>query len=250
MLAFFQDVFAPPRHLILLVIASWVGLLLAESRASRHGLKQESINGLAFHGVIGFVIGGRVLFALQNFSAFSKSPWSLVAINPDLFDTSGGLAVILLIVLIYGQRHQLPAWALLDAFAPFFAVMAIGLGLSHLAAGTAFGIPTQAPWGIDLWNAKRHPTQMYETFASTLTFLLIWLKGQSPRPGLDFLIFAACTAGWQLFLSSFRADSTLVFNGFHREQILAWVILAVCFGLIEWRLAAPNRSDTIQQKTA
>jgi phosphatidylglycerol:prolipoprotein diacylglycerol transferase len=250
MLALFQDVFAPPRHLILLVIASWVGLLLAESRANRHGLKQENINSLAFHGIIGFVIGGRLLFVLQNLSAFSKSPLSLVAINPDLFDTSAGLAVTLLIALIYGQRHQLSAWSVLDAFTPFFAIMSIGLGLSHLAAGTAFGLPTQAPWAIDLWNAKRHPTQMYETLASTLTFVLIWSKRQSLRPGLNFLIFTACTAGWQMFLFTFRADGALVFNGFHREQVLAWLVLALCFGLIEWRLTAPLKSHPTQQKTA
>jgi len=240
MLTSFQDIFAPPRHLILLVIAAWAGLLLTERRAQRHGIETEQINGLAFYSIIGFVIGGRILFAIQNFSAFNKSPASLLAVNPDLFDLTGGLATAVMIGLIYGQRNQLPVWSLLDAFTPFFAALMIGVGFSHLASGTAFGMPTELPWGMELWNARRHPTQIYEIIASASTFALVWIRRPSPYRGVDFLFFTAITAGWHLFLSAFRADSTLVLNGFHREQVLALFTLAACFVLIEWRLTLPD----------
>jgi phosphatidylglycerol---prolipoprotein diacylglyceryl transferase len=219
------------------VIATWVGLTLAEKRAERHGINRDDLNNLTFYGVIGFVLGGRILFALQNFSAFTKDPLGLISINPDLFDLSGALAAAFIVVFVYVQRHRLSMWPLLDALTPLFAMIAIGLGLSHLAAGTAFGLPANnLPWAIDLWNDKRHPTQIYETLASTLTLGLLWAKKPNPRPGVDFLIFTALTAAWQLFLSGFRADSTLIFNGLHREQLMAWMVLALCFVLLEFRL--------------
>jgi phosphatidylglycerol:prolipoprotein diacylglycerol transferase len=114
---------------------------------------------------------------------------------------------------------------MLDALTPLFAVLAIGLSLSHLAAGTAFGSPTTLPWGIDLWNATRHPSQIYELIASLIIFELIWFRKTSPT-GFDFLFFAALTAGVRLFLEAYRGDSTLIFGGVRVAQLIAWLVLA------------------------
>ncbi len=242
MLTIFRQLFAPPRHMILLVLAAWIGLSLAEKRADRHGISREDLNNLTFYGLIAFIIGGRIFFALQNLPAFAKSPLGIFSINPDLFDPLGGWALAVIAAVVYGQRRKLGLWSTLDALTPFFAVLAIGLGCSHLAAGTAFGIPTNLPWGINLWNARRHPTQIYEILASLLTFFLLWFQRQNPRPGILFLTFAALTAGWNLFIQAFRGDSTLIFNGVRQGQVIAWGVLAISFVLIEIRLARGNTS--------
>jgi phosphatidylglycerol:prolipoprotein diacylglycerol transferase len=115
-------------------------------------------------------------------------------------------------------------------------MLSIGLGLGHLAAGTAFGKETDLPWGINLWNATRHPTQIYETLASILTFILLWLKKHDPRPGILFIAFATLTSGSQLFVQAFRGDSTMIFNSLRQEQVIAWVLLAICFMVFESRV--------------
>jgi phosphatidylglycerol:prolipoprotein diacylglycerol transferase len=236
MITLFRDLFAPPRHMILLVLAAWIGLSLAEKRAERNGIHKDDLNSLTFYGLIAFIIGGRVSFALQNIPAFTKSPLSLFSINPDLFDPIGALATAFIASLVFGQRRRLSFWSTLDALTPFFAILAAGLGLSHLAAGTAFGTPSDLPWAIDLWNASRHPTQIYESLASLFIFLLIWLKKHEPRPGILFLIYAALTSGQHVFLQAFRGDGTLILNGLRQNQILAWVVSAVCFVLLESRM--------------
>jgi phosphatidylglycerol:prolipoprotein diacylglycerol transferase len=236
MLTLFRNLFAPPRHLILLFITAWIGLTFAEKRTERYGVSKHDLNNITFYSLIAFVIGGRLSFVLQNMSAFTKSPLSVISINPDIFDPLGGLAVATIVAFIYGQRRGLLLWNTLDALTPFFAVLAIGIGLSHLAAGTAFGKETDLAWGIDLWNATRHPTQIYETLASLLIFGLVWFQKQNTRPGILFLTFAALTAASQLFIQAFRGDSTLIFNGLRQGQIIAWVALAVIFILFEYRL--------------
>lgn len=238
MLEAFQTLFTPPRHMILLVIATWLGLSLAERRTDQHGISKEHLNDITFYGLAAFVIGGRISYVLQNTSAFSKNPLDIISINPNLFDLAGALAAAFIVTLVYGQRKQLAFWNILDALTPFFAVIFIGLALSHLAARTAFGLPTEQPWGIDMWNESRHPTQLYDALASSLILVLLWLFKPNLHPGVHFLLFTILTALSQLVLQAFRANYIVIFNGFRQEQVLAWFVLLAGFILIEIRLAA------------
>ena len=226
MISLFRSLFAPPRHLILLLAAFWIGLTLAEKRSERYRISKEALNNIVFYSLFGYILGGRLLYALSNLSVFMQSPLSLFSLNLDLFDPLAGLAVAFLVGLVYGSRQKLPFWSALDALTPLCATLAIGLALSHLAAGTAFGSPTNLPWGIELWNATRHPAQIYELIASLLIFSWIWFRKADSPSGISFLTFAALTAAARLFLEAFRGDSTLTVGGLRFAQVIAWLVLA------------------------
>ena len=233
MITLFRSLFAPPRHLILMLAAVWVGLALAEKRVERHHLTKEALNNLVYYSVLGYILGGRLLFVLGNLPAFSDNPLNIFSLNIDLFDPFGALAIAVIVGFVYGQRQKLSLWSTLDALTPFFAILAIGLSLSHLAAGTAFGSPTNVPWGMELWNANRHPTQVYELIAGVLIFAFVWLRDPGPSSGSDFLWFTSLTAGAHLFIDAFRGDSTLVFAGLRLSQIVAWLVLAAALFAFE-----------------
>lgn len=235
MLTIFRNLFAPPRDLILIMAAIWVGLILAEKRNSEHGISSDDLNNIVFYPLIGYVLGGRVLFVLENLSAFTQNPRSLISINLDLFDPVGGTVVALLVALIYGQRRKLQLWSTLDALTPLFAVFALGLGLAHLASGSAFGKETSLPWGIQLWGAERHPSQIYEILAALLILGLLWFQRADPYPGIRFLTFSALISGSRLFLDAFRGDSTLVLSGIRLAQIIAWIVLALSLYFLDQR---------------
>lgn len=228
--------------MILLIIAAWAGLTLAERLTERRGIGKEELNNLTFYGMIAFILGGRISYVLQNASAFAQSPLGIISINPDLFDAIGGIAAAFIIVLVYSQRKNIGFWNALDALTPFFAVIGIGLGLSRLASGSAFGIPTDRPWGIELWNAVRHPTQIYETLASSLILVWVWRFKPNPHPGVYFLIFTALTALSQLFLQAFRANYTAILGGIRGEQVLSWMAFLACVILMEYRLSAESKT--------
>src|SRR5688572_20947779 len=101
---------------------------------------------MVYYSLFGYVLGGRLLYALENFSAFVQSPLSIFSLNLDLFDPIAALAVAVIVAFVYGSRQKLPLWSTLDALTPLFATILIGLSLSHLAAGTAFGSPADLPW--------------------------------------------------------------------------------------------------------
>ena len=233
MITLFRSIFTPPRHLILLLAALWLGLYLSEKRVEHHGISKDAINNIVYYSILGYIIGGRVLFVLANLSAFTPSPLSIFSVNVDLFDPVGAFIVAIVVAFVYGQRQKLPVWSTLDALTPLFAILAIGLSLSHLAAGTAFGSPTNLPWGIDLWNATRHPSQIYELIAALLVFGFIWFRKTDSPAGSDFLLFVALTAGARLILEAFRGDSTLIFSGVRLAQVIAWIVLAIALFAIE-----------------
>lgn len=233
MLTLYRNLFAPPRDMILLVVAIWVGLWLAEKRSARHNISINDLNNLTFYPLIGYILGGRLLFAFENMSAFIQNPQSLISLNLDLFDPVGGLAVAVIIAIVYGQQKKLSLWSTLDALTPLFAVFAVGLGLAHLASGSAFGKETSLPWGIKLWGETRHPSQIYETLASLLILGLLWFQKANLHPGVHFLTFAALTSGARLFLEAFRGDSTLILGGLRAAQIIAWIILAISLYLLD-----------------
>ena len=226
MISLFRSFFAPPRHLILILGALWIGLALAEKRAARHNISKDDLNNLVYYSIFGFVLGGRLLYALSNYAVFLQSPLSLFSLNIDLFDPLAALMASVMTGFVYGSRQRLPLWTTLDALTPLFAVLAIGTSLSHLAAGTAFGSSTDLPWGIDLWNATRHPTQIYELVASMLVLGFIWYHKTEVPPGTMFLNFMAVTAAARLFLEAFRGDSTLLLGGLRLAQVIAWIVLA------------------------
>ena len=233
MLTSFRNLFSPPRDLILVVAAIWIGLWLAEKRSAKHGISANDLNNIVFFPLIGYILGGRILFAVENLSAFIQNPQSLISLNLDLFDPIGGAAIAIIVALIYGQRKKMPLWSTLDALTPLFAIFAVSLGLAHLASGSAFGKETSLPWGMQLWGATRHPSQVYEILASLLILGLLWFQKTDSRPGIHFLIFAALTSGTHLFLEAFRGDSTLIFGGLRMAQIVAWVVLALSLYLLD-----------------
>jgi phosphatidylglycerol---prolipoprotein diacylglyceryl transferase len=233
MLTLYRNLFSPPRDLILVMAAIWLGLSLAEKRSARYGIKNDDLNNIVFYPLVGYILGGRILYALENLSAFMQNPRSLISLNLDLFDPFGGLAVALIVALVYGQRKGLPFWSTLDALTPFFAVFSLGLGLAHLASGSAFGKETSLPWGIELWGTTRHPSQIYEILASLLILGLLWFQKPDSRPGHHFLTFAALTSAAHLFLEAFRGDSTLILGGIRAGQVVAWIALAVSIFFIE-----------------
>jgi prolipoprotein diacylglyceryltransferase len=139
----------------------------------------------------------------------------------------------------------MPVWATLDALEPLLGTLGVGVGLMHLAAGTAFGKPGNVPWAIELWNAARHPSQVYETVLALAILLFTWFLKERQRPGILFLLFVSLSAGARLFLEAFRGDSVLLSGGFRQAQIGAWIVLALCFYLFE---VVEKRTETSMER--
>lgn len=231
---------------LVMLAGLWVGLTLAERRVKKHNENPGHIYNLVFIALIAGFIGARLSYAITYQAAFSSNLGNLLSLNPGLLDPFAGVLIGGAAALIYIYRKQLPIWSTLDSLTPLFAVLAIALGIANLAAGNAFGSPTAFPWGIYMWGAIRHPTQIYETILAVIILVVILIIDKYPYrkiPGLTFLVFTTLSAGSRMFVEAFRGDSILLGSGFRSAQIISWIVMAVCLALIGRRIQISNQEE-------
>jgi phosphatidylglycerol:prolipoprotein diacylglycerol transferase len=227
---------------LLLVLGFFFGLSLSERFTRKRGENPDVLTNLVLIAVLAGLITARLSFMVAHMALFQKNLTGLISVDPSLLDPWGGFAGAGIAILIYGQRKRLGFWTTLDRLTPFLAVLAIFIGLAHIASGQAFGSPTALPWAIALWGAKRHPSQFYETTAAIAVLLLLWRQFRLIGvPGTLFLKFFALTTSLVVFLAAFRGDSLLILGTFRQEQLLALGLLGIALLFLEIR-SHPGKS--------
>lgn len=226
---------ALPLPPLLLLVAFWLGGSLSERRAAKHGASPDLLGNLLVYGLIAGILSARLGYLLRFPDAFVRSPASILSTNLDLLDPISGMAGALIFGLVYGQRKTMSFWHTLDALVPFLATLSLGVALANLAAGQAYGLPSDLPWAIDLWGAARHPVQAYQALAAA-TILLAMLRdrGTNVAAGIHFFSFMLLTASAHLMLGAFRAEAELLPNGWRLNQIVAWLGMAAALWGLRW----------------
>jgi phosphatidylglycerol:prolipoprotein diacylglycerol transferase len=233
---------------LILLIGLWLGLTLAEKHGLNRGFDPGKMYNLSFIVILAGVLGGRIAYVLQYPQAFLASPLSIISLNVTLFNLWGGIGAAIIAALWYGQKERFPLWSTLDVFTPAFAVLAVAIGLAHLASGSAYGSPSDLPWAIELWGTRRHPTQIYETIFACLGFgITYWLLKTTKdlMSGSVFLIFVAFTAASRLFLEAFRGDSQLI-GSIRLAQLAAWVLMVASVLVLRQRQKVAWKSTAKQ----
>lgn len=207
---------------LILLLGLWLASATLERQARRHDLPSAPLSTLVLIALVAGVIGARFWYALRYLDIYLETPLALFSLNANTLAIAEGVLTGVMAALIYGQRKALPFWRTLDAFTPGLAVMLVSLPLANLASGNGFGAPTALPWAIDLWGAKRHPSQIYEALAALLILAALWRgRGVLTIEGGLFLTWAASASLARLFLEGFRGDSALIFGVLRQVQLFS-----------------------------
>jgi phosphatidylglycerol:prolipoprotein diacylglycerol transferase len=229
---------------LLTLLGVWVGINLIEREAPRRRLPAGTLSNMVFFSLLGGITGARLGYALRFLQVYAKDPLGLISLNPNTLAPFEGVVAGLIVALIYGQRRRLPLFPTLDAMTPGLASIAIFLGLANISSGDAFGAPTMVPWAIDLWGASRHPSQIYETIAAALIFMVVQrLKSRSPFPGFIFTLWILLTSIDRLFLEAFRGDSVLIFDGLRSAQVVSLALVVAAMLGFHFLTRRQNRAD-------
>jgi phosphatidylglycerol---prolipoprotein diacylglyceryl transferase len=225
---------------LILLLSFFTGSWLAARFSASLGTNTDVIENTILVGLIAGLLGARLGFLLKNPVVFVNNPLSLVSLTPSMLDASFGVLVGVLTALIIAQKKHLPLWPTLDVLTPFFLLIFAGIHLANYANGDGFGIPTDLPWGIQLWNASRHPVQLYALLLAGALFSWMLVNTRLlkttgfHRSGVLFNVILGGIAMISLFTRAFMAKKILL-GAIDFDQAVSFAVLLASLGLIYTR---------------
>ena len=181
---------------VMLAMAFFLGILYLRFVARRDNRSFDEFLTVAYVGIFGGVIGGRlayVLFHLEEFSGrwsdtfnpFSSGQFGIAGMN-----LYGGVVLAMIGIATYCRLKKLSVLDIFDNVAP---TLALGIALGRVGCflnGCCFGTPCDLPWGISFppgsipysvfSDAHLHPAQIYSTLYGFGLFIgtHLWLKNR------------------------------------------------------------------------
>ncbi len=148
----------------MMAVAFLVADYLLTKEFKRLRLNVNYANEMVVLAVVSGIIGAKILFLIENFSDFLKSPLEM-AFSAGGLTWYGGFILAFLVLFSYAKRKKLPILKVLDAVAP---ALALGYGIGrigcHLAGDGDYGIPTSLPWGTIYANGTLKPTYALKNY--------------------------------------------------------------------------------------
>jgi phosphatidylglycerol---prolipoprotein diacylglyceryl transferase len=201
--------------------ALWVVIRLAK----RAQLPSERVTNLAIYCALAGLAGAKLFMILFDFSDYWSGRERLFSLGTlqAAGVYQGGFLVAFVVAVLYMRSQRLPLLATCDVFAPGIALgQAIGR-LGCFSAGCCWGVETHLPWAVTFHNPQAaeltgvplgiplHPTQLYESVADALIFLLLYFRITKVHTSGTIL-------GWYLTLYS-AARFAIEFFRFHEQGL-------------------------------
>lgn len=228
---------------LILLLGFWLSLNLVGRRAKAEGLPEDVIYNAGMIALLVGLVGARLGYVALHWSAYRNDLPGIMALTTGALSTPAGLLIGGGLAALYLRLHRLPAPTVLDVLAPALALMFAFISLADVSAGSAYGTVSDLPWAIELWGARRHPTQVYELLAALGTLgLLWWARTRRPYAGFLFLLFLLTYGAARLFLDAFRADAWLLAGGYRTVQVIG--LGAVVLALWQMGQQVTQRSQT------
>ena len=242
--------FVLPTAPFLYIIGAWICLSLVERSARWLELNPETMSGLVATGLIVGVVGARLTFVAQYWSAYQNNLLGIIWPINSGFSPLGGVFFAAAAMFFYGRHKQMALAPTLDALAPVLITGLMFVSLADFFGGPGFGTATKMPWGISQFDIRRHAVQLYELGVGLLALLVWWLLRE--RRDFEGQLFLASTAVYcfgRLFLDAFRANAWLSSGGWHSLQILCLLATLTCLVLLAHGArrfnSSPNQSNRL-----
>ncbi len=200
--------------------AAWV----VQAELKRNGDNPELASTMVFAAAIGGLVGARILFIVEDWSNFLRSPWDYIFTGAGFTWYGGFLGGVLGVTWVV-RKNNIPWLKAADIAAPALAI-AYGVGRlgCHVAGDGDWGTVTNVPWGVAYTNAiigwvdpstgipyppgvRVHPTPIYEFLESVLIFGILWvLRKKEYAPGTLFWLYLALSGLARLAVEFWRLN--------------------------------------------
>lgn len=243
-----------PSYGVTLIAVIFLCLYLLKKEAKRLKFDPDLISDLTFLGIIGGIIGAKLLLIIVELPKFIENPAELLSIIRSAGVIYGGQIMGFLTAIYFSKRKGINPWDTLDITAPFLA-LGIGLGrLGCLFAGCCHGIPyegflaihypdhpyCEAPAGIGIF-----PTQLLSLIAGVIIFfILLRILRSRHFKGQVFLTFLGMYGITRGLIEFLRGDTIrgIWFNGLlSTSQLIA--LCGVVFAVVVYLKRKPRKES-------
>jgi phosphatidylglycerol:prolipoprotein diacylglycerol transferase len=200
--------------------------------------------------IIGIIIGGRLGYVLfYNFSYYINNIFDIFKIWQGGMSFHGGLLGIIVASILFVKKNNQDLFVYTDLVS---LVAPIGIFFGRLANfinSELYGKVTEVPWAVtfvQVDNATRHPSQLYEAFFEgiILFILLLYFRNKNflAKPGLISGLFLIFYSVFRFCVEFFRVPDEqigyLIFN-LSMGQIISLVFIII--GTIVFYLKNENK---------
>jgi phosphatidylglycerol:prolipoprotein diacylglycerol transferase len=218
--------------LVLLLSIILGGWLIARVAGSRGGAQLARQADSCFYPVlIAAVVGARLWYGLFNLDLYGRNPGLFLALRLSDLAWPGALLGGLLAGSVWCRRKGFDTLELADSAALTLPLVQALASVGLLLSGEAFGVPTSLPWGVPLFGAVRHPTQIYFALAALGSLLLLWRLSKRPPPlGALWASYLGLQGLTSLLIEALRADSLVLPGGIRAAQVFGLALLLYALG--------------------
>jgi phosphatidylglycerol:prolipoprotein diacylglycerol transferase len=240
---------------VLLAAAYLIGLWMAARRARHAGLDANKVLDLGIWVIIAALVGAKALLFIVDFDQFTSSWQEFMTLLRSGGVFYGGLIAAIVVCVYQLRKHKLPLWKSADLFAPGIALGYMVGRLGCLLAGCCFGKPTDVAWAITFTdpvanlnvgtplNVPLHPTQVYESAAGLVIFLLLMALERRGRTfnGRTFWLFVLFYSVSRFIIEFFRGDDRgMPLEWLSTSQLISLVLFPLSLIML-WYLSRPSR---------
>ncbi len=186
-------------HGLFMALGVLVAYLALRREAGKRGIAVEHLDGILYAGVLGGLLGARVLYVVLNWQLYD-SVWSLFKVWEGGLVSFGGLGGGILAAFLYMKLKKLTYWKIADLAGPYL-LLGWGVGrIGDLLAWDEIGTASELPWALAVdGDIPRHPAQLYSSIALIGLFLgLQYFVKRRDKVG-GGLVFGASLVSYGLF---------------------------------------------------
>jgi phosphatidylglycerol:prolipoprotein diacylglycerol transferase len=207
-------------HAIFAALGILLGYWIARRYAPSAGVSVEDVDAIAVWGILGGIIGARVVFVIDNWELFDDRPLRIIQVWSGGMAVWGGIlgGVSGGVISGFMARLQIPAMADLGGMG---LILGQGVGrIGDLINGEHHGLATDLPWAFKYTNPNtlaardglgntfpEHPVSTYELlFDFVILGLLIYLIRRWGGTGRVFWIYLSLYSLGRFLVSFLRVD--------------------------------------------
>ena len=186
---------------------------------------QTDLEQLSVYMIFGTVIGARLGHCLfYNPVYYLSNPIEILKVwEGGLASHGAAIGIIIAIYLFSKKKKNYPMLWVLDRIVIVVALAGTFIRLGNLFNSEIIGKATDVAWAFIFYSVDeipRHPTQLYESIAYLVIFIILWFiyyRGlEKNRNGLLFGLFLILVFTFRFFIEFLKEDQT----GFEAGMIL------------------------------